>query len=468
MSARTEWCWLAGLLLCTSAIAVPAAGESTSRLSDEPVPLRLDVVPDRPRPILELGNDLLATGPVHEGFTLPTLATWQPTLVVWGTYRTALQVIDRDDLEFSEWANRLDLFASLNLTSTERVLIGFRPLDEEGRFSGYTFSAPEGEEGNEGSNNELNFEVTTLFAEGDIGELLPILDWNDSAGLDIGFSVGRQDIQFQDGMLINDNIDAVGATKINLRTGDVGNHRSTLLWGFGELNRANLPDEDDSATLFGFLNEIDWRWSTVALDAIYVEGDEVTGDGFHGGISAVQRIGELNTTFRVLGSRANGEETDHNSDGLLLFGQFSKTPHGSEDFIYVNAFAGLDRFRSASRRPSAGGPLGPAGVLFEAVGLGRYGSALDSYADDAIGGAIGKQRFFSDSRKQVIFELAGRTTSEEVGQRALAAGVTYRAAHGQRTILRLDGFALYGSSRENDNTSEELGIGGRIEITCKL
>ena len=47
-------------------------------------------------------------------------------------------------------------------------------------------------------------------------------------------------------------------------------------------------------------------------------------------------------------------------------------------------------------------------------------------------------------------------------------GVTYRAALGQRTILRLNGFASYGNDREDETSSNALGLGGRIEFTCKL
>ena len=75
-----------------------ASDAGTSRLSDEAVPLRIDSVPARPSPILEIGNGLLETGPIHEGFTLPTLATWPQRVYTFGVCRSrtgSILAIDR-------------------------------------------------------------------------------------------------------------------------------------------------------------------------------------------------------------------------------------------------------------------------------------------------------------------------------------------------------------------------------------
>ena len=69
-------------------------------------------------------------------------------------------------------------------------------------------------------------------------------------------------------MLINDNIDAVGVTKINWKIPSAVNLRWTLLYSWGELNRANLSEPDESASLGGLFAEIDWRVSTVAIDVL--------------------------------------------------------------------------------------------------------------------------------------------------------------------------------------------------------
>ena len=57
---------------------------------------------------------------------------WQPRLWSYFIFRTALQSFDNGgaatEPEF-EWANRLDLYVNLQLTGTEKIFLGLRPLD---------------------------------------------------------------------------------------------------------------------------------------------------------------------------------------------------------------------------------------------------------------------------------------------------------------------------------------------------
>ena len=72
---------------------------------------------------------------------MPTGAVWQPDFIVFGTARTAIQTFDNGLAQITEWASRLDIYGNLFLTPTERILIGFRPLDINGlEYSGYRFS----------------------------------------------------------------------------------------------------------------------------------------------------------------------------------------------------------------------------------------------------------------------------------------------------------------------------------------
>ncbi|MGE0266832.1 MAG: hypothetical protein AB7S78_00070 [Candidatus Omnitrophota bacterium] len=446
-------------------LAPCASEKETSRITDEVIP-QVENIPQPPALILEIGDKLLQTGPIQQGFEIPTGAVWQPSFLMWGNYRTAVQTFYNGQDDVSEWVNRFDLYGNLYFTRTERILAGVRFLDRNGEFTGYTFSSP-GQD--DQYNDATNFYVSTLFFEGDFGELFPNLDPTDSKGLDYGLAIGRQPINFQQGMLINDNIDAVGISKINLKPDETVNLRSTFVWGANELNRNNLSSNEKSSQLFGLFNEADYRTSTLELDAVYVSANDAAGDGFFAGLGTIQRIGKYNTTFRVLGSAPIHQETEHNSAGLLLFSEISFSPTGSHNHIYLTGFRAFDHFRSASRDPLAGGPLGQTGILFEAVGLGRYSAPLSNAADDAFGGSLGYQMFFKEARRQLILELSGRYSTEDEGQRAIGPGLRYQMAVGQRGVVRMDSFILYDQNRDSDPPDrDEYKSGGRVEFQWKF
>lgn len=464
------------LSLFFSSTVAASDAEDGSRLTDTVLPLKIEregEIPARPAPLLELGKSFLNTGKLGEGIEIPTGAVWQPSLVVWGVYRTALQSFDDSERRVSEWSNRFDLFSNLYLTPTERIFMSIRPLDKNGAFTRYTFEdtaqdeAVKNEEGD--FEEELNSDIRTLFFEGDFGELFPMLDPKDSYALDYSIAVGRQPLTFQDGILIDDAVDSLGVSKINLKPSWLVNLRTAVLWGWGELNRQNLSDDDRTAQLYGVFNELEWRSTTVEIDAIYLEADPETGDGVFGGIGATQRFGRINTTFRLLGSAAVGEETEQNSDGGLVFVELSATPHASDDLAYLSGFYALDRFRSASRDPSAGGPLGATGISFASVQLGRYRTALDNQTNDSFGSALGYQLFFAEGRRNLILELAGRSTSESVGQRGAALSTSFQTAISSRWIVRLDGFLRYAAQRSTDEDRDgDFGFGSRVELVLNL
>lgn len=452
----------------SSGLASKKMTEPRDILYTQPVPLHTVVFPDRPRLPVEIGESLLNTGPIGRGIKLPTGAVWQPSFLSWGNYRTALQYFYDGEDTLLEWPNRFDLFGNLALTPSERFFAEVRFLDRKGGFTGYTFRAPN--KNTEGFNEELNFDFTSLFFEGDLGELLPFLDVYDKRGLDLGISIGRQRLSFQDGMLLNDNLDAVGISKINLKPLTTVNYRTTFLYAPAEVNRANLRVKDKNSILFGWFNEVDWRKSTVHADVIYVHSDEVTGKGFYGGVGSTQRFGSIDTTFRVLGSVPIGRETIHNTDGVLLFNQIGHTFLKSQNYSYLNTFLGIRKYRSASRGPSDGGPLSGPGILFESPGLGGYRSPLNNQPDQAFGGAVGYQMFFDHLRKQLLLEFGGRYSLNRAEQKAFGAGLRYQMALGRRFIIRFDSAVTYGKSPglRRVTLEDELGIGSRVEWITKF
>ena len=455
------------LSLCAGAIAAPddrsppeeetvITESSPSRLSDEPLPLLVDEVPERPSPLLELGAPFLGTGAIGPGMELPTGAVWQPSLLLFGTLRSALQTFDDGETTVSEWANRLDLFGNLKLSGTERVVVGVRPLEDGRRGTGYVFSPAD----EDGWDEEFNLRLETLFFEGDLGELFPYLNSSTSAALDIGFSVGRQPVFYQEGILIDDTFDAIGVTCNNMAPPGFANLQMTFLYGWGDIHRDNNR-EDASAHLFGLFSEADLHATTVNLDVAYVYDEDEETDALFAAASAVQRLGPLNSALRVLTSVPFHDERPAASRGTLIFAELSWTPPRTDDLLYLDAFWGIDEFSSAARARDAGGPLGRTGILFAAVGLGNYGAALGNRADRSAGGSVGYQKFFAERRQQVVVEVGGRTLTEDDSDPAAAVGGRCQIALGRHVVARVD---VFGAKQE----SRDLAGGARLEFGIKF
>ena len=432
-----------------------------SRFSDEPAPLQIDDFPKRPRPLIELGDRFLGTGNIQKGFKLPTGAVWHPSFWVYGNFRTAVQTFDNGTTRTTEWANDLSLFGNLQLAATERVVIGIRPLrNDNGQFTGYDFE-PAGARGWREDFSENSFQLRTLFFEGEFGEVFPGLDKGDRRSLDYGISVGRQPLNLQGGMLASDDsIDMVTITR-NALLPSFGSHmRVSGLFAWNEIER-NDNLETGTSRMFGLNSFVDFPKSTVTVDALYA----VTGNGSDGlylGLGSVQRIGRINTTFRVIHSVAVENESAAVSDGTLLFAELSYEPPYTHNILYLNGYWGIDDFASAVRGPASGGPLGRTGILFAAVGLGNYGSALSNAASKSVGGALGYQMFFGElRRRQLILEVGGLSDTNNRGASAEAIGARWQRAFGRRTILRLDAFgALQENARE--------AFGARMEFLVKF
>lgn len=439
-----RWNWAGELgralglaFLAGSFAAVQAATDDVpagSRLSDQPIPMATEL--QRPKPLVELGDHFLDTGKLQRGIRMPGGAIWQPSLLVFGSYRTAVQTFDDGDARFTEWANRLDVFANLQLTGTERAIVGFRPLDNRRRYIGYQFEPEEGFEDDADGNIEV------AFFEGNLREMFPSLDPLDTKALDYAFSVGRQPILLQDGILLDDTIDAVGVVQNAVHTPWTSGVRLNVIYGWDHIHRNNV--RDDSAQLVAGTAFADLYWTTADLDVVYVTADRRTGDGFFAGLSGIQRVqlfGEsISTTLRVNGSYALERETPAMGSGVLFYGEMGRSPIGTADWMYFDAFWGIDRFTSAARDIDTGGPLGRTGILFEALQLGHYGAALGNQATNSFGGAFGYQRFWDLFRRQAIVEVGGRRDTSAAGANAFGVGTRLQQAFGRHLILELDGF----------------------------
>lgn len=436
-----------------------AADQDRSRFSDEPAPLKIEDFPERPKPLLEIGDKFLGPGNLQKGFTLPTGAVWHPSLWVFGNYRSAIQTFDTGTARTTEWVNDLNLFANVQLAATERILVGFAPLrNDNGQFTGYNF-----EPNHRGVEdfNENSLHPRTFFFEGELGELFPRWDKSDRRSLDYGISLGRQPLTLQDGILVNDDsIDMVSITRNALLPGFGSHLRLSGIFAWNEIERGN-NFEDRSAYLFGLDGFIDMPKSTVEADLLYLSsGTQV--DGFFAGIGSIQRIGKIATTFRVNQSIAVEDPNVGIQSGTMLFAEMSLEPAYTHNVLYVNGYWGIDDFTSAVRGPLAGGPLGRTGLMFAAVGLGSYGSPLSNAGQRSAGGALGYQMFFGElRRRQLTFELGGLSPTDGRNGQATALGARFQQALGTRTVLVLDAF---GALRENSRES----FGGRMELLVKF
>lgn len=426
-------------------------------------PIGLQPIPDRPNLLIETNEKFLDIGFLEQGIVIPTGAVWRPAFWVFGTYRTGINYFDnRNGTNVSEWANRLDLFGQLNLSGTERILVGLRSLDKEltasRLFTSYDFRDGQWLDG-------LNADIQTLFFEGDFGEIFPNLDPYDVHRYDIGFSIGRQPMSFQQGLLINeDMVDAITVTRNTVNGAGILNLRATGVYVESDINRNNNVRDPD-ARMYGLFTETDFAWNTVNADVATVHSDSQWGSMTAFGLSSIQRLhgfhNTYNTSFHVLGSFPHEGETAASGQGELLFSQISLTPHHSNDLVYFNTFWAIDQFTSPARGTLAGGPLGQVGILFSASGLGRFGAPLSNQASDVAGGSIGYQLFYDKTRQQLIFELGGRKDTNGINDGAIAGGMRYQKAMGQHWIMILESFVSKQESRG-------VGQGARIEFLAKF
>ncbi len=438
-----------------------ALESSPSRLSDRSIPLQYDLVPSRPQPLFEAGNPYQGTGSFEHNLFLPGGAVFQPSLLVWGTYRSAWnETFDEEGRrDVSEWANRLDIFGEYRLSGTERLVVGLRPLDKDGEFYGHDFKSGEGR-------SDVNGNIETLFFEGDFGELFPFLDPDDSRALDYGFSVGRQPLFFQDGVMLNDVVDVVGVTRNSKRFWGFSNVRMTGLLGWNEINRGGGPEGDD-ATLIGFMVEADNYDRTIEADTVYTSGDNDS-DGLYLGYGSTQRIKGHNTTFRANASMDMDDEGSLQvDDGLLLSAEISKTLHGSDDVLYINSFLGIDDYRSAAQGPASPGPLARTGILFAGSGIGTTGAPLGGASDDSVAVAVGGQKFFSGGRENVILEVGARYNYDAT-RSAIATGGRWQRAWGQHAVFAADAYTGWDDSGGANGGFDGGFVGGRFELLFKF
>ena len=411
-------------------------------------------IPERPALLFEAGDIFLGVGNLYEGFEVPLIgAVWQPRLWAYMINRTALQTFDNATpgrIRDTEIANRMDLFVNLQLTGTEKILLSFRPTDnnEPGRFTKYAFEGSD-----DRFKNEFNLDLEAFFFEGDIGSLFPKIDVAGIKPIDFGFTVGRQSIVFQEGILITDTVDMFGLVRNNLTLKGYSNLRISGMYAWNRLDRSNRTSEADP-DMFGLFTAIDGHVSTFNIDMIYVRDDDA--DGAYLGLSAIQRLGGISTAFRFNGSLALDNQTV--GDGALLSVEVSHTVPGSDDIIYINPYLGIGNFTQAGREAVNGGPLGSLGIMFASPNLSLYGAEINPFTNDVVGFAMGYQAFWDDHKRNMILEFANKIDYDGRSFDSYALGFQVQQKINRFVQLTFESFFAVNTDGRDDST------GARFEI----
>ncbi len=408
-----------------------------NRLSDKAIAYPANPV-SRLSPLLEFGDDFLGQGPIKPGIKTPFEQMLQPTFLLYGQFRSALQSYDAEDKDIVQWSTRLDLHGDVKLSGTERIVFSLRPLDnDKGEDTGFIFDS-DGDEDN--WHDQTNGKLTQLFFEGEIGEIFPRLDPSDSKTWDIGFSVGRQELKVQDGILLNDTFDALGITRNSLIAQGLPNVRLTALYGWDDIDNP-FANVTSPGRLYGLLTQADTAWdNSLDLDMIYVDNDN-SANAWYLGLGSTQRIGMINSTFRINTEIPLDEDSSALSKGTLITAELSGGFAHSDDLWYVNSFLSFDDFSSAARSRDGGVPLANIGMLFSPVGMGQYGVPLGDSIEDTYGAVAGYQHFFGGIGSQFIVELAARSSMKSQQKRdAVGLGFRYQKSLSRQTLLRFDTF----------------------------
>ena len=216
--------------------------------------------------------------------------------------------------------------------------------------------------------------------------------------------------------------------------------------------------------MYALFTAIDAPVSTFNIDTIYVNDNATdgSGDAAYLGLAAIQRLrvlGGISTAFRVNSSFALDSEIPGNvvGDGTFITGEFSFTPHGSEDIAYFNPYVAIGNFTQAGREAIVGGPLANTGVLFASPNLSTHGAEISPFVDDDVGFAVGYQAFWNGRRTNLVLELATKKDFAGSGNDSVALGYQLQQAIGQYFQIQIESFYTF-----NDIISD--GAGARFEI----
>ena len=426
---------------------------------------------DAPRPLYEAGYRMYDEGPLGKshlfmGEKNPVRAQ----LLAYGDLRTAVVYADKGQVEQGLFASRLNLDVDLKVTATERIHATFRPLENDGRISSYTFAGANRKDGVAFANGELE----SLFFEGDLAAIQSGLTGN-YAQYDLPFAFGLMPMFMQNGVWLEDAFEGVAVTipARNSKRFDITNYDVTFFASWDDITsdaflKADGTRDEDAARLLGVATFMDVREGYLEAGYAYVDDKRnLDGDlGYHSVTFAFTKRygGWLSNSVRLVGNfgQSSAPGQPKTADGYAILIENSLITHLPSTLVpYFNLFAGVDKPVPLARNA---GLLKNTGIAFENDGMTGF-PTMDDSANDTFGGAIGVQYLFSLDQQLVVELSTVQTMGKNAGRKAKGAqygvGVRYQRPISDRWIARLDAVA---GMREKD----EDFSGIRFELRRKF
>jgi len=418
---------------------------------------------DRPRPPLELGMRLYDYGAYTPRPTW--LGAKNPVgfhLMSYGDLRIAGAYNDNGFVAFNGETHQSTIAARLNMdvdaqfTATERIHLFARPIDKNGSFTRYEIDGAVKDK----FVHELDFNIDTLFFEGDLGAMAQGLSGKTNR-FDLPIALGRVPIITQNGVWIEDAIDgaAVSITAKNIPRLDVSNTDFMFFAGFNKVTTA--ADPGDKARVFGMAGFADLLRGYLEYGYGYLDAD-VQGHSYHNVTAAFSKRyrGRVANSVRVIGNFGQkGVAGVKTADGVLLLVENSLVPRRHFGFDvsafnplnfvpYFNFFAGFKNPQSLARGGDSGGVLRNTGLAFESDGLTGY-PTLDPRAQDSYGGAVGVEYLFQLDRQIVIEAATVQRWNNSILGDEHSISARYQRPFTKTWILRLDAMKGFRQGRKD-------------------
>jgi hypothetical protein len=432
-----------------------------------------------PRPLLELGHDLYAAGPIGDGINVFGRKNGLfPQLEIFGDWRTAYGYANNGKKkEDSQIATRVNLDVDLKLTGTERIHAFFQPIQQNGQFTRWEF----GGSGHKGSDFLHNGNVKDLFFEGDVASILAGVT-DQYQHFDLPFAAGFVPLLFQNGVWMNDAIigGAVSVPSLNSRNLDITNMDITVFGGGDRVTTKALVNKDGSfadhaGNLLAIATFIETRGGYIEAGYGYTQDKRPESNihdfSYHNMTAAFTRryFDTISNSVRVVWNFGQdpGVGARKTADGAILLIENSLISHNEQLLVpYLNGWVGGSHPQSLARDAAQGGILLNTGINFETDGLVNF-PKLDDTGNDTFGAALGIEYLF-DLHQQIVFEVATVQViggNLKVGRPAkgdeYAAGVRYQLPLSDRWLIRADAIAAH-------RVDDDPLLGVRFEIRRKF